>query len=206
MLKDKLKKHLVDSTAVAAISNPAFSLLEMAAGMSLDTSLNARLAGTTMTFLGMGSIYTLGMDLSRKLFKITDESHLNLKKVHDTVYSAAYCLAVSPAFYYISGSRDLKEIALGTLASAGIALATGGIVGYAIDAFRDFATIEKSNRLPRFIEKQSSSMKKGFIAIGIAASLTASNLIYNASEYLRSRNDSHVYCIEKNSFNEKFNR
>jgi hypothetical protein len=151
------------------------------AGMSLETSLYARLIGTGLTYAGMGSVYTWSLGKSRALFDITEESHLNLKKLHDTLYTTSYCLAISPLFYYLSGSRDVKEIAIGTAMGGVFALATGGITGYAVDAYRDFAGIGKSGRLPKFLEDQNPNMKKSFMAIGLAASIAVSGLVYDAT-------------------------
>jgi hypothetical protein len=187
MIKDTLKRHLVDCTAISIVSNPIFSGLETIAGMSVETSIQARIMGTALTYLGMGSIYAKGMDLSRKLFNVTEKSHLNLKKVHDMAYSGAYCFAFSPLFYYVAGSRDFGEIAISTTIGAAMSLVTGGFVGYSIDAYRDFSGIEESQRVPLFIKKQSKGMKKSIFAIGLAASLTASSIIYSTGEFCKQK-------------------
>lgn len=185
---NKLKKHLVDCTALTAITTPFFCGMETGiAGMSLETSLYARLIGTGLTYAGMGSVYTWSLGKSRALFDVTEESHLNLKKLHDTLYTTSYCLAISPLFYYLSGARDVKEIAIGTAMGAALAFATGGITGYTVDAYRDFAGIGKSGRLPKFLEDQNPNMKKSFMAIGLAASMAASSLVYNATMNFASK-------------------
>lgn len=199
-----LKTHLVDCTALAAVSNPFFSAAEtIVAGMSLETSLCARVIGTTLTYAGLGSIYTRGMYGSRRLFNIDEDHNSHLEKIHDSLYSLAFTLGSSPIFYYLSGSRNFKEIAVGTALSAAVALTSGGLVGYTTDAFRDLCGIKESKRLPGLIKQQGPRMKKGILVASIAASFTISSLIYGASEYLRNLDDSSSHASSIQKYQEK---
>jgi hypothetical protein len=159
--------------------------------MSFETSINARIIGTAFNYLGLASAYTWGMYKSREFFDIGKGS--SRVKLHDSLYSLACSTLTSPLFYYLSGSRDLYEIGAGTVMSMGVALATGAIVGYTADAYRDFADIKASRRLPVFLKKQSQDMKKGIMAMSVAASVAASCLVYDLSknfslkDYLHSR-------------------
>lgn len=171
-MKKQLKKHIIDSTAVATVTNPVMAGLEIfVAGMSNDVSINARVLGTALTFAGLGSLYSKGRDLSKKIFKITEKTSEKIKQIHDTAYGVAYLLAITPPFYYAAGSRDLKEIAAGTALAAATGILGGGLAGYTVDMYNDLTGIKESERLPKIIKKQNSAIKKGLAALVTAASV-----------------------------------
>lgn len=179
-IKTELKYHLSDSTAMASMINPIFAALEVSAfGMTIPNSINARLIGTGLTYAGMGRLYSKGMDLSRKVFKIKPETKVALRKRHDRAYSIAYNLIVSPIFYYAAGSRDIEQIALGTGVSVAFGLVAGGWLGSAVDQFRDLSGLENSKRLPNVIAESSPKMKKGLVALLAAASIGLTAETYN---------------------------
>lgn len=181
-IKAGIKTHLVDSTALSIVSNPVFSAFEtMVAGMSNENSIHARMVGTGLTYAGMGRLFTKGMDLSRKLFKIKSETPERIKQLHDAAYATAYNIVISPAFYYVAGVRDFKQIAIGTAAAAGLALVAGGPMGYAVDAYRDLTCIKESERLPSIIKNQGRTTKAGLAGLLAAASIGAMALIYEAN-------------------------
>ncbi len=67
----KIKKHLVDSTALLIVGTPVYGAVEtLIAGMNNTTSYHARMLGGAIIFAGAGSLYTKGMDLSRKFFGV----------------------------------------------------------------------------------------------------------------------------------------
>ncbi|VVB77573.1 Uncharacterised protein [uncultured archaeon] len=187
-LNNLLTKHIVDSTAMINVLNPVMAALEISpiVGMSSDTSFNARKLGTLATYGGLGFLYSKGRGISKKLFGINESS----EKLHDTLYTAGFFLTCSPVFYLAAGSRDLKEIVIGTLVSVGVGFAFGGATGYTVDAFRDFTGIEESERLPSSIKKQNSKMKKGLVALVTAASIGAVSGIYSLNNYLHRPQDS----------------
>jgi hypothetical protein len=175
-----LVNHVVDSTAIVTAINPVMSIVEKTVnGMSNDISINARILGTAITYGGLGSVYSKGRDLSRKLFGITASSTEKVKGVHDHLFSLAYSTVITPPFYYAAGSRDLKEIAIGTVTTMGIALAMGGAMGYSIDAFRDLTGIEESERLPDLVKNQNSYVKKGLAALLTMGSVGTMAAIYS---------------------------
>jgi len=182
-MKESLAKHLVDSTAVATVSNTVMAPLEtLVCGMPNEVSANARMLGTALTFAGLGTVYTKGRDLSKRVFKITEKTSEKVKAIHDTLYSVGYLMAITPAFYYASGSRDLKEIAAGTIATAAVGLLAGSPTGYAIDAYRDLTGIQESERLPDCIKKQDSKVKKGLVALITAGSVAAITALYSLNQ------------------------
>src|SRR3989344_2903508 len=155
-LYDKLFEHFVDSTAVASAGNPILAAIEVfAAGMTNETSMHARMAGTTLVYMGLGSVYSRGRDLSKRVFNVTKESKESVKKLHDALYSAFYIGITQPPFYYALGARDWKQIAVGAAGAAAVQIFLGPIAGYTIDTYRDFTGIKESERLPYFVKDMS---------------------------------------------------
>jgi hypothetical protein len=194
-IKKGLLRHLVDSTALCVAGNPIWGALEVTlfgtpddvslnTGMSDDLSLHARYVATGLTYAGLGSIISGGRKISRKLFKITDESKERVQQFHDAAYLAAYAAVYCPILYTASAyaaseEPDINEIAIGT----GITMAVsffpiGPIMGYAIDAFEDLTGIEDSERVPEFIRRQNPIAKKGLAALLTAASIGITAGIY----------------------------
>ena len=164
---NSLKEHLVDSTAILAIGTPISAAFETGlAGMSDDVSINARLIAVGLTYAGMGSVVSKGRDLYRKCFGITDRTKERVQQINDAIYLATLNSALGPAFYYASGSRDWKEIAIGTAAAAGLSLTLGGPMGYAIDYFRDLTGVKNSKRMLIGVRNLRPKIKKA-IAIGL---------------------------------------
>lgn len=185
-IKERLLEHVADSVAVASVTNPVMAILETnVAGMSNNTSTNARVLGTALTFAGLGSLYSKGRDLSKKIFGINEKTSEKIKQFHDTVYGAAYLLTITPPFYYAAGSRDSKEIAMGTMMAAVTGIVGGGVAGYAVDAFRDLFGIKDSERVPELLERQKPFVKK-ITAVALAAiSVGACTLVYSINDYIK---------------------
>lgn len=178
-----LRNHLVDATAILAQSTPVYGLVETLTGMPNDISLNSRFVAAGTFYAGMGKVWTKGRELSAKLFKIGKESSEKAIALHDAGYSLAFNSLFCPAMYLIAGSRDVKEIAFATGASALIGLVNGAPQGYAVDVFRDLTGIQKCDRTtyPEFIRRQNSTVKKGILAGAVAASIGLMGLIYAAT-------------------------
>jgi len=178
-LEKKLKKHLIDATAVSSVLNPAYALIEtQVMGLPLDISINAKFIGTALNYLGLASAYSRGRDLFHKICRINDK-HIKKKKVFDAIYGCGFALVVSPVAYFISGSRDIKEITVASSISALINTPMGAVSGYAIDVFRDFFQIKESKRLPELIKKQNNCTKK-ITACMVAAGSVAATAAYYA--------------------------
>ena len=181
-VKDSLKYHVVDSTALMAVSTPVFAAFETdCAGMTDENSLNARLLAVGLTYAGMGSLFSKGLDVSRKLFKIKPETKEKMKQLHDAAYATAYNLVICPPFYYVAGVREPEQIALGTAAGMGFALVMGGPMGYAVDAFRDLTGLKKSERLPELVSKQNSKVKRGLAALLVGGAIALTAGIYSST-------------------------
>ncbi len=171
-----LSKHLVNTTAIQTVVSPLLAYVETSiAGMSNETSLNARLLGAGLGYAGLGFIYAKGLHLSRKIFEIKEDSLERLKQVHDTLFSLAYCSALQPALYLVAGSRDFGEIATSTMGALGISLIIGGPVGYSIDLFGEFSGVRRNERVSNSLEalaktfdgKNSSENGKNYFSEGI---------------------------------------
>jgi hypothetical protein len=179
-IKDNLKYHLVDSTALMGFSSPIFAALETSiAGISHENSIHARLLAVGLTYAGLGRIFSKGMDLSRKMFHIKPETKERLKQLHDASYATAYNILISPLFYYAAGVRDIKQIAMGTAMSMGFAFVAGGPMGYAVDAFRDLTGLKSSERVPELVRRQNPNIKKGLAALLTAGMIAATAGVYS---------------------------
>ena len=179
-VKDSLKYHVVDSTSLMAVSTPIFAAFEtQCADMSDENSLHARLLAVGLTYAGMGRLFSKGLDVSRKIFKINPETTEKMKHLHDAAYAAAYNLVICPPFYYAAGVRDPKQIAWGTAAGVGFALVVGGPMGYAVDAFRDLTGLKESERLPELVSRQNSKIKKGLAALLVGGVIALTAGIYS---------------------------
>jgi len=178
-VKNNSKLHLIDSTAILTIGTPISAAMEVGlAGMSDEVSMNARLIAVGLYYGGLGSIVSRGRDLWRKGFKITDTAKERIQFIHDAAYLTAFNSVFNPVFYYASGSRDLKEIAIATVAAAGLSLSLGGVAGYAIDGFRDLTGLKESQRVPKSIREKDSKTKKSLAALAVAGSLALTAGIY----------------------------
>lgn len=184
LLKDNLKRHVIDSTAMVATTSPIFAAVEtFAVKMHNDTSIHARLISAALTGSGLGRAFTLGRDLSREFFKIKPESREWVQQIHDGVYTIAVNLVLSPPFYYAAGERDIKKIIGGTLVAAAFSLPIGGPMCYGIDVFQDLTCLKESERTPNILKNQSPAVKKGIASLLVTTAIGATVLVY----YLNSQ-------------------
>jgi hypothetical protein len=180
-LKEGLKSHVVDTTALLAESNPVFVAFEVGlAGMSNAVSLNSKFIVAGISYGGVGSLFSRGRDLSRRLCHVRDETSEVLQHAHDLGYTAVFNLVASPIIYYAAGSRDFKEMAIATGSSMLFGGANGSLVGYAVDVFRDLTGTRECNRssYPNFIKRQNSKVKKTIAAGLVATSIGLMSGIY----------------------------
>lgn len=188
-VKEKLKYHLVDSTAIIAESTPIYALFEKCnpiAPMSDDMSLNARLLAMGLAFSGMASAYSRGRDFSKKLFKITDQTKEKIQGAHDIAYNILCNLVFAPPIYAISQilageDLDITKIATGTGIAMGVGAINGAPQGYTLDIFRDLVGLKSCERAsyPNYIRKQPSIVKKAISAGLIATTIWATGMIYS---------------------------
>lgn len=204
------KKHLADTTAINAFAVPISAAMETSAkicelmskipGIDVspvpaDVSLVTRAYGVGLGYLGLASLLSEGRAASRKLFKIKETSKESLQWAHDTAYLVGFNALINPALYYLSGSRDLKEIIGGTLALSIFSVFAGGPIGYTIDIFRDLTGLEPCERglYPNFIKNQSQKFKKGLAALlvtgAVAATIGVYALIPNKKEHVLLGNE-----------------
>jgi len=174
-----VKLHVVDATALLVVSHPVYGAMETyIAGMDDEVSLISRLIITGISYLGFASLISRGRDFSRSFFGISDETKERFQVGHDMVYNAVFNLVANPLIYLAAGSRDVQEIAVGSLSGAAIGLTFGGLFGYSLDAYRDLFGLKSTNRLPDLVAKQSSSRKKAIAFAGMAVSTALLALVY----------------------------
>ncbi len=180
-VREGLKYHLVDTTALLTASNPIYSGTEtLITRMSDGISINARLIASGIAYLGVGFVFARGRDLSKKLFKINDRTKELVQYSHDIAFTATMNLVFAPLIYLASGETDIKKITIGTGAVMAFSAITGGPMGYAVDVFRDLTGLKKCERksYPSLIKKQRSSVKKGLAALLVGTSIATMAGIY----------------------------
>ena len=100
-IKRNLNQHMVDSTSLLTASTPLFAAFETYfAVISNENSINARVLAAGLTYVGIGSLYSKGLDVSRNLFRIKSETKEKIKQMNrqDTTQEVTY------------GPRSLEQI------------------------------------------------------------------------------------------------
>ncbi|MBW3004827.1 L-alanine exporter AlaE [Candidatus Woesearchaeota archaeon] len=178
-LVNKTRQHVTDSAALFAVSTPCGAFLEnVLAGMADEVSLKSRLIVGGLYLAGIGGALGYGRDISKKLCSITDETKERYQQIHDMVYIGAATVVVNPPIYIAAGAKDFKEIAIGTLCAAAVACASGGIMGYSVDLFRDLTGYKPSSRVPKKVQKARPSLKKALAAGVFTAAMGLAGLVY----------------------------
>lgn len=185
-----LKKHLVDSTSMLAEASPLFALLELGIGLSPDSSRNARILASVLTYGGLGWAYARGRDVSQRLFRISDATSERVRITHDVLYTASFNLTLSPPMYVASqlfaGEEiDLSRVVVASLSAVVFGGMNGPMIGYAVDAGRDLVGIEVSRR-PSYLSlvtTQNSRVKKCLFAGMIGASIGLMAVAYSCASH-----------------------
>jgi hypothetical protein len=158
---ENLKYHLINSTAVLAESHPFYSIYEVGlAGMTFETSVNARLTSTALAYFGFGWLYGKGRRLTRRALGINDNSPEKVQRRCDVGFNGLFNLALSPPIYIWCGARDWKEIAVGTGCAVVLGLINGAPTGYAIDAFEDLTGLRSNDRIPTALNRLADTLDK----------------------------------------------
>lgn len=192
-LNDKVKEHLVNTTALVSVMNPIYSGVEVSYfEMSDELSINAKLLGTAIGYFGLGTLIMKGRDFSKKIFGIKDDTNdLKIGLLHDTPYLMIANGIISPLVYMVSelfipgqNNLDFDSLKKISLVAGVIGGVSGYGVGYLGDTFLDLVGIKECNRgsYPNFIKNQSSKIKKGLVGLVVASSLAVMVGIYTHSE------------------------
>ncbi|MFQ5531278.1 MAG: hypothetical protein ACE5ES_01540 [Candidatus Nanoarchaeia archaeon] len=178
---DFLESHIPVTTAYLIGLTPLRALTETGfIGMEDDISFNARKFSIFASYLGLGKIYDMWRNKTFKVLKV-DKENMNARKywAYDTLSSGTFGAVYCPLLYFASGSRDPMEIFYATAFSIATAAPLIGYpTGLAIDTFKDFFNIEESKRLPNFIKRQSSTVKKSLAGLITAGAIGATLGIY----------------------------
>ena len=172
-----------DSTSLLTTTSPIYASFEVGiAGMSDEVSIKARLMAAGLSyFAGMGWAFGKTRDISRKYFKINDQTSEKTQAFHDSLLSGAFNLVVAPIIYYACGVSDPKQLAIGTATAIGFGIAQGPLLGYTVDVGRDLVGLHSCERrtYPRLVRNQPPRFKKA-IAVGlITASIALMSGIYS---------------------------
>jgi len=201
-LKNGFYKNLSDSTALLIIASPIQTAVDtfgleylgratnklgadfiQLSAMSDENSIKAKIGVATLTYCGIGWLYGTSRDISRKVFKITQESKERIQWLHDWIYTAAFSSTVLGTAYIAGGENDTAKIATALTISAATQTIRGPLIGYSTDCFRDIFGFKECTRTtyPNLIKKMNSKSKKLVAAGAIATSLGLMSLIYTAT-------------------------
>ncbi len=177
------KHYLVDNTALLLGSTPIYTAMEtLASGMSVATSFESRLKVAALAYMGLGTFYVKGRDLSKKILGFTEKTKGWKHVVHDSIYNLAWNIPFSIVIYQTSGA-DLEQTVKGVAGASILSFVSGPINGHSIDAFRDFTgTIPSPRKMPKIIKNSKKSVKKLLAAGMVAGSLISTLGIYAIKE------------------------
>ncbi len=151
-----LKFHISDSLAIFTESYPIFVIFEIyIAGMSIQTSITARISGLILTLLGLGWVYGFLRGFFRRIFNLT-QSNLKIQSFFDLSYNCLFNIFISMIFgiiYFFAGADSWKQIFIGVLSSAIFGIVNGAPLGFCIDLFRNFFGLEE-NRINNLIQME----------------------------------------------------
>ncbi|MEM4295956.1 MAG: hypothetical protein QXS91_04095, partial [Candidatus Anstonellales archaeon] len=81
-----IKKYFIDNIAIVSEANPVFAFFEVfISNLSVKTSLNSRILGTFITFIGFGTIFSKGRDMWRKIFRVNQKTNEKIQAFHDFI-------------------------------------------------------------------------------------------------------------------------
>ncbi|MEM4331354.1 MAG: L-alanine exporter AlaE, partial [Candidatus Anstonellales archaeon] len=167
-----IKKYFIDNIAIVSEANPVFAFFEVfISNLSVKTSLNSRILGTFITFIGFGTIFSKGRDMWRKIFRVNQKTNEKIQAFHDFIYAGILNLVTMPPTYALSQymaneELDMKKILTASVIAAIVSGLNGPFVGYAIDIYRDLSNIKECERtFYKKLKINNKSVKK----IGIYA-------------------------------------
>ena len=141
-------------------------------------------------------------DRSRSLLHITEHTRERYQQLHDMVYLAAATLVVNPLIYLGSGEQDYKKIATASIVATGIAMVSGGVMGYSVDLFRDLTNYTPSHRVPEKIRNARPWVKKT-LAVGlVTASVGLAGSVYYLTPDVPEQNNQPVQTQETQGLEE----
>ncbi|HLC72796.1 MAG TPA: hypothetical protein VJH37_04385 [Candidatus Nanoarchaeia archaeon] len=174
----KVQRYLVGSATIAAVCTPVSAGLEtLVAGMSNETSWNARLITLGFIVAGGGVRYTNGLRRSREQTVGAEATNGDLLR-HDARHCAQFNAITSPFFYFACGSRSVFEIAVGTSVATVLGYIAGGRLGYLLDTTHDLAGIQPTERIHPWLNDKSPRAKKAIVALSLVGSAAATALFY----------------------------
>jgi hypothetical protein len=177
-------KHIVDSTAFLSVVTPLYAAMHNMIGISDEHSFSNRLLTIGLTYAGIGKIYASGLRFSRKLCRVHKEKSELAYGAHDTIYSMAFNAIIAPTLLYLIGEHDVNHIKEATAIQILLAMPTGWVTGYAMDAAKELMNIEKTSRwLPDCIRQGSATLKKNVAYTALITSLITTAGIYALPNY-----------------------
>jgi len=170
--KDILKNHFIDTTAALSVANPVLSAFEVCPLNNMEDieSIAARVTGTGLFYLGLGSVFSKGRDISKKVFGITKDTSKVLRFGCDAVYGTAFGFTISHVVYplssLISGETfTYGQVFVASSIAAAISVPVGIGGGYSVDTFRDLTGLEEFDMIPECVKRQKPFVKKGLAGL-----------------------------------------
>lgn len=175
------KYHLVDGTATLTSMSPIWTVFDTSIGMEDEVSIKAKLGVVALTYAGSGWLYGRLRDVSKKKFRINDETRERTHGIHDFLYNAAYSSMLAGTMYTLSQEPSVWKICAAIGFAASSAVVRGPIAGYSIDVARDLTGLRECNRrsYPRLVKERAPRIKKALAASLVAASIGFQALVYH---------------------------
>ena len=184
-LADKLKRHVVVSTAQMVPLYPLLSTADMQiAGHTPASSLCTHATSTAITFLGLGYAYDSLRERSLAFFNADRAHHSNGRTgIHDALYNGvSYALGAVPLYTggaYMTGEAPVSQkLAISVGTAFVIGFSSGPLVGLSTDILKDWCGVHPCERLHPVVRNRTPRQKKRLITLALAASLGLSALNY----------------------------
>lgn len=177
-LKTKMVSHIANGTALLAISQPVFSLVDRILEIPIDVSLNNRYISAAATLTCLGWLVDTTRQASQRFFRV-DTTTKNAKlAVHDVGYSVGTSLVVSPAIYWLAGGRDPYLAVTSTVAATALNAVVTPVGLCLNDIFQDWMGLRSSEYLPKSVRILPKRAKQTLAALLIGGSLASIDAIY----------------------------
>ncbi len=207
-MKDKddnsFKRQAVNNIADILVEFPLLLFLDtIFFGIPWTIALGTRFLGVGTKWIGFGLFDRFLRRFSRGKYKISDASAEEKQGAHDTVHGVIKGSVLAPTGYVvIYGFLELLSKIFTSIASPTSAISFGNMIlrlmgrgaitggfseplkAYTESIGRDLAGVDKSLRMPSWLQRQSREIKRIFIILIIMISIILVFLIYALNQVI----------------------
>lgn len=197
-IKTLICNHFTDVNAQNVVCLPVFSIMEVTKGHLTPTqSIDARGFSYVAGLAGIGSLYSRGNDLTRRLGTRIGFTSVKSEKIIDSIYGAAFFYMYSLALYTAISKMSIADAQPASISAGIIGMFIGAPIGYYTNLFRDAFNFENKDAKPTFLRGASLKKKIGAVVLStsVALSLTGGAYILK-NHYLPSHQPTVVENID----------